>query len=105
MSDSKVVDLLGYKYAKSGMKQDERTFDALKYLFAKQMQKKTTVIEWTSVNDRLPEGEIRLFAIVVQCIGNLKPYLSSSNFIHGEWTHCNSAETVTYWAELPEELP
>jgi hypothetical protein len=38
---SKVVDLLGYKYAKSVMKQDEHTFDALRYLFAKQMQKKT----------------------------------------------------------------
>ena len=103
---SKVVDLLGYKYAKSGMKQDEHTFDALKYLFAKQMQKKTTVIEWTSVTDRLPEsGSRKWFVVLLKHVGGLK-IIKSSEFFCGEWLQKNDAfSIVTHWAEMPEELP
>ena len=59
MSDSKVVDLLGYKYAKRG--NSSHSYDALVYsLPTKQPQKKVTKIEWTSVSDRLPSGNSNL---------------------------------------------
>jgi hypothetical protein len=103
---SKVVDLLGYKYAKSAMKQDEHTFDALKYLFAKQMQKNTTVIEWTSVNDRLPESASRKwFVVLIDNLGSFRT-IGSSQFVYGEWLHVREGfVSVTHWAEMPEELP
>lgn len=103
---SKVVDLLGYKYAKRAMKQDEHTFDALKYLFAKQMQKKTTVIEWTSVSERLPEsGSGKWFFVLIDNLGSFRT-IGSSQFVCGEWLQVPEGfVSVTHWAEMPEELP
>ena len=75
MSDSKVVDLLGYKYAKKAnrVREDSHNLDALKYLFAKQSQKKTTKIEWTSVTDRLPSGDSKQwYVVVLDFIGSIR---------------------------------
>jgi len=102
---SKVVDLLGYKYAKRAMKQDEHSYDALMYLFPKQIQKKTTVIEWVSVADRLPESESRKWFVVL--IDNLGSFctIGSSQFGYGEWLQRPELSVITHWAEMPEELP
>lgn len=104
MSDSKVVDLLGYKYAKKAS--DSHTFDALKYLFAKQRQKKTTAIEWTSVSDRLPRGDTKgWFVVLLETVGTLRT-IGSSQFINGEWLQIREGLVlVTHWAEMPKELP
>jgi hypothetical protein len=99
-----VIDLTGYKYAKQVKKQDSHCYDALMYALGKSV-KKTTTLEWIGVSERLPEGEIRMLAVIVRCVGNLKPYISGSAFsVEGGWRHCNSAETVTHWAELPKDL-
>lgn len=104
MSDSKVVDLLGYKYAKKAS--DSHARDALKYLFAKQAQKKTTVVEWTSVTDRLPRGDTKgWFVVLLEAVGSLRT-IGSSQFINGEWLQIREGLVhVTHWAEMPKELP
>ena len=104
MSDSKVVDLLGYKYAKKA--NDSHARDALKYLFAKKAQKKSTVIEWTSVTDRLPRGDTKgWFVVLLEVVGGLRT-IGSSQFINGEWLQIREGLVlVTHWAEMPKELP
>jgi hypothetical protein len=104
MSDSKVVDLLGYKYAKKAS--DSHALDALKYLFTKPPQKKATKIEWTSVSDRLPRGDSKgWFVVLLETVGTLRT-IGSSQFINGEWLQIREGLVlVTHWAEMPEELP
>lgn len=105
MSDSKVVDLLGYKYAKKG--NSSHSYDALMYsLFIKRPQKKATKIEWTSVSDRLPSGNSKQwYVVVLDFIGSLRT-IGSSQFINGEWLQIREGLVhVTHWAEMPEELP
>ena len=104
MSDSKVVDLLAYKYGKKAS--DSHVRDALKYLFAKQRQKKTTAIEWTSVSDRLPRGDSKgWFVVLLETVGTLRT-IGSSQFINGEWLQIREGLVlVTHWAEMPKELP
>ena len=105
MSDSKVVDLLGYKYAKRG--NSSHSYDALMYsLFIKQPQKKTTKIEWTSVSDRLPSGNSKQwYVVVLDFIGSIRT-IGSSQFINGEWLQIREGLVlVTHWAEMPKELP
>lgn len=104
MSDSKVVDLLDYKYAKKENR--SHSYDALKYLFPKQAQKKTTVIEWTSVADRLPRGDTKgWFVVLLEVVGSLRT-IDSSQFINGEWLQIREGLVhVTHWAEMPKELP
>jgi hypothetical protein len=98
---SKVIDLVGYRYAKRA-KEDSHTLDALKYLFAKQMQKKSTVIEWTSVTDRLPETSKRWFVVLIDNLGSYRS-IGSSQFVYGEWLHVRDGlASVTHWAEMPE---
>ena len=107
MSDSKVVDLLGYKYAKANrVREDSHNLDALKYLFAKQSQKKATKIEWTSVANRLPSGNSKQwYVVVLDFIGSIRT-IGSSQFINGEWLQIREGFVhVTHWAEMPEELP
>ena len=102
---SKVVDLVGYRYAKR-VQNDPHTLDALKYLFAKQMQKKTTVLEWVSVAERLPEsGSRKWFVVLIDNLGSYRS-IGSSQFVHGEWLQVREGfVSVTHWAEMPEELP
>lgn len=99
-----VIDLTGYRYARQAKKQSSHTYDAFMYALG-ESAKKTTTLEWVSVSERLPKGESRMFVVLVRCIGNLKPYIMGSTWLEGRWLHCNSAETVTHWAELPEKLP
>jgi hypothetical protein len=105
MSDSKVVDLLGYKYAKKA--NSSHSYDALMYnLFIKQPQKKTTVIEWTNVSNRLPRGNSnQWFVVLLEAVGGLRT-IGSSQFINGEWLQIREGLVlVTHWAEMPKELP
>jgi len=107
-----IIDLTGYRYARQAKKQSSHTYDAFMYQLGKEAQgrlakeaTKTTTLEWVSVSERLPVGESRMFVVLVRCVGNFKPYIMGSTWLEGRWLHCNSAETVTHWAELPEELP
>ena len=105
MSDSKVVDLLGYKYAKK--RNSSHSYDALMYsLPIKQPQKKATKIEWTSVSDRLPRGDTKgWFVVLLETVGSLRT-IGSSQFINGEWLQIREGLVlVTHWAEMPKELP
>lgn len=105
MSDSKVVDLLGYKYAKK--ENSSHSYDALMYsLPIKQPQKKATKIEWTSVSDRLPSGNSKQwYVVVLDFIGSIRT-IGSSQFINGEWLQIREGLVlVTHWAEMPKELP
>lgn len=103
MSDSKVVDLIEYKHAKS---QDSHVNDALKYLFATKKQNKATVIEWTSAAERLPRGDTtQWFVVLLEAVGSLRT-ISSSQFINGEWLQIREGLVlVTHWAVMPKELP
>lgn len=104
MSDSKVIDLLGYKYAKKA--NVLHAYDALHYLFAKKKQDRTTVIEWTSATERLPRGDTtQWFVVLLECVGSLRT-IESSQFINGEWLQIREGLVlVTHWAEMPKELP
>jgi len=105
MSDSKVVDLLDYKYAKKG--NSSHSYDSLMYsLFIKRPQKKVTKIEWTSVSDRLPNGNSKQwYVVVLDFIGSIRT-IGSSQYINGEWLQIREGLVhVTHWAEMPEELP
>lgn len=104
-----IIDFTGYRYARRAKKQDSHTYDAFMYTLGKEAQrrleKETSTLYWVSVSERLPAGESRMFVVLVRCIGNLKPYIMGSTWREEKWLHCNSAETVTHWAELPEEFP
>lgn len=108
MSDSKVIDLLGYKYAKKAnrVREDSHVVDALRYLLTKQSQKRTTNIEWISVANRLPSGNInQWYVVVLDFIGSIRT-IGSSQYINGEWLQIREGLVcVTHWAEMPEELP
>lgn len=116
MSDLKVVDLLGYKYAKKAIDKtkDCHAYDAFMYQWFKSEQQKrlmlakknTTKIEWTSVSDRLPSGDSKQWYVVVcDFIGSLRT-IGSSQFINGEWLQIREGLVlVTHWADMPEELP
>jgi hypothetical protein len=86
-----IIDLIGYRYAKS--------------VGAHKLPKKTTTLEWVSIEQRLPEPSRRWFAVVLEHVGGMKT-ISGSQFISGEWAHCRDVfSRVTHWAELPKELP
>ena len=108
MSDSKVVDLLGYKYAKKAIDKtkDCHAYDAFMYQWFKSAKKHTTKIEWTSVSDRLPSGNSKQwYVVVLDFIGSIRT-IGSSQFINGEWLQIREGLVhVTHWAEMPEELP
>jgi len=105
-----IIDLTGYRYARKTKKQDSHIYDAL-MLYAlekgaqKRLTKKTTTLEWVSIEERLPEPSNRWFAVVLEHVGGMKS-ISGSQFISGEWAHCRDVfSRVTHWAELPKELP
>lgn len=101
---SNVIDLTGYRYAKKAKKQDSHSYDALMYTLGKSA-KKTTTLEWISIEERLPEPSRRWFAVVLEHVGGMKS-ISGSQCINGLWPHCKDIfSRVTHWAELPKELP
>jgi hypothetical protein len=104
-----IIDLTGYRYAKKAKKQDSHTYDALMYTLGKEAQrrlaKRTSTLEWVSIEDRLPEPSNRWFAVVLEHVGGMKT-ISGSQCVGGDWAHCRDVfSRVTHWAELPEELP
>ena len=110
---SKVIDLVGYRYATKAKSSPEgQRFDAVRYIVGAMFEHDrtsdamTSTIKWTDVRYLLPETSTKWYAVLLEHVGGLKT-LGGSQFVNGEWLQVrkDGFSQVTYWAEMPEELP
>lgn len=107
----KVVDLVGYRYAKEAKAMDHRT-DAIKYLVgsflcAPKMDERSYKIGWVSVEDRLPPNKYEGVGYLVICLSiSGEKWIDSSRRMNDGWHDIKEGFVrITHWAYMPGDLP